>query len=239
MRPYLICHMCTTIDGKILVDRWGRLPGGKSGGELFESTAASFGIGSWLVGTHTMKEFSAKRAGRLKHTTHPIAHRDHLADPQARRFAIGADARGILRFKKNAVEGDHVVLLVTEQVSRDYLAHLQAAQISYLFCGKRQLDLGLALTKIHAQLNIRKLLLQGGGTFNGAVLKAGLVDEISQVVVPLADGGAGVTSVFEIAEPTRRAAARLRMIKHRPLPGGVHWFRYRVIKSSTSRLRRG
>jgi riboflavin biosynthesis pyrimidine reductase len=220
--------MCTTIDGKILVDRWGRLPGGKTGGALFETTAASFGIGSWLVGTHTMKEFAAKRPGRLARTTRPIAHEDHLADVQARRFAIGADARGVLRFSKNEVEGDHVVLLVTEQVSRDYLAHLQKARVSYLFCGKTQLDLHLAVRKIGARLKIRKLMLQGGGAFNGALLKAGLVDEISQVIVPVVDGGAGVTSVFEIPEPTRRAVAKLRTFKYRVLPGGVHWIRYRV-----------
>jgi riboflavin biosynthesis pyrimidine reductase len=40
-RPHVICHMCTTIDGKILVDRWRRLPGGEAAGDLFESTAAA------------------------------------------------------------------------------------------------------------------------------------------------------------------------------------------------------
>jgi 2,5-diamino-6-(ribosylamino)-4(3H)-pyrimidinone 5'-phosphate reductase len=228
-RPYVICHMCTTLDGKILVDRWGRLPGGNTGGELFETTAASFGIGSWLVGTHTMKEFAAKRPGRLARSSQPILHQDFLADPRARRFAIGTDAKGVLRFDKNEVEGDHVVLLVTERVSRDYLAHLRKVRVSYLFCGKKHLDIRVALQKIGAELKIRKLLLQGGGAFNGAVLKAGLVDEISQVIVPLVDGGAGVTSVFEIADPAPRAAAKLRMMKRRTLPGGVQWLRYKVI----------
>jgi riboflavin biosynthesis pyrimidine reductase len=235
LRPYVICHMCTTIDGKILVDRWGRLPGGKTGGALFETTAASFGIGSWLVGTHTMREFSAKLPGRLASVSRRIPHEDHLADPEARRFAIGADAKGILRFKKNEVEGDHVVLLITDRVSRDYLAHLQAARVSYLFCGKQNLDLRVALTKMGAQLKIRKLMLQGGGAFNGAVLKAGLVDEISQVIVPVVDGGSGVTSIFEIPDPSRHAAAKLRPIRQRTLPGGIHWFRYRVAATTPSR----
>src|SRR2546425_10064926 len=65
MKPYVICHMCTTIDGRILGDRWPPLPGGKNSAELFESTADSFGIGAWLVGTTTMREF-AGRTGRLK-----------------------------------------------------------------------------------------------------------------------------------------------------------------------------
>ena len=62
MRPYVICHMCTTIDGKILGDRWGKLPGCKDSATLFETTAASFGIGAWLVGTTTMKEFAGRVA---------------------------------------------------------------------------------------------------------------------------------------------------------------------------------
>src|SRR5262245_2612743 len=40
MRPYVICHMCTTIDGKILGDRWGKLPSHEDSATLFETTAA-------------------------------------------------------------------------------------------------------------------------------------------------------------------------------------------------------
>ena len=51
MRPYVICHMCTSLDGRIIGDRWGKLSGYKHESTLFETTAASFGIGAWLVGT--------------------------------------------------------------------------------------------------------------------------------------------------------------------------------------------
>ena len=59
MKPYVICHMCTSLDGKIIGYRWGKLPGYKHESDLFETTAASFGIGAWLVGTTTMDEFDA------------------------------------------------------------------------------------------------------------------------------------------------------------------------------------
>jgi translation initiation factor 2 beta subunit (eIF-2beta)/eIF-5 len=36
MRPYVICHMCTSLDGKIIGHRWGRLPGYKHESELPE-----------------------------------------------------------------------------------------------------------------------------------------------------------------------------------------------------------
>jgi len=228
MRPYVICHMCTTIDGKILVDRWSTLPRGKAGGALFEKTAASFGVNSWLVGTHTMKEFAAK-SRRLRRAAQTVPSCDYLADPGATRFAIGTDTKGALRFSDNEIGGDHVVLLVTRLVSNDYLAHLRSAKVSYVFCGRKSLNLSLALTKIRTLLGIRRLMLEGGGVFNGAMLKAGLVDEISLVIVPVVDGGRDVTSVFEIpGAKTHAAAAQLKVTKHHVLRGGAHWLRYRV-----------
>ena len=229
MKPYVICHMCTTIDGRILGERWGKLRGVKGSAELFETTAASFGIGAWLVGTTTMKEF-ADRNVTLKKAAQSIERTDYIADPKARRFAIGADAKGVLRYKHGDVNGDHVVLLVSQQVSDDYLAHLRAAGVSYLFCGKDHVDVRIACRKIGSKLGLRKLLLEGGGAFNGAMLKAGLIDEISQVVVPVVDGGTGVASLFDIpGRAPRMAASQLRVIGQRKLPGGVNWFRYRMM----------
>src|SRR2546429_7509636 len=99
MKPYVICHMCTTIDGRVLGDRWPPLPGRRDSGELFESTADSFGIGAWLVGTTTMAEFAGRNV-RLKKAPRRVERTDHIADRRAPRFAIGADAKGLLRFQE-------------------------------------------------------------------------------------------------------------------------------------------
>jgi len=225
--------MCTTVDGKILGRRWGKLPGYKHESDLFETTAASFGIGAWLVGTSTMDEFDGQKA-KLPRARHSVGHRDFIANKNAKRLAIGADAKGVLRFRENEVGGDHVVLLVTDRVSNDYLAHLQAAGVSYLFCGKKEINLHVALQKLGSVFKLRKLMLQGGGKFNGAMLKAGLVDEISHLTVPVADGGVGVSSFFDIpGEAPAKAAATLRLLSHTLLPGGVIWARYRVIGKHT------
>jgi len=225
----VICHMCTTVDGKILTERWGKLPGGQTGAALFERTASKFGIAAWLVGTTTMREFAGPKVA-LAMAHGPVERIDHIAAPRAKRFAIGADAKGVLRFKRGDVDGDHVVLLITDRVSDAFLAHLQQAGVSYLFCGRERINLRTALGKLSRKLGLQHLMLEGGGTFNGAMLKAGLVDEISQVVVPVVDGGAGVASIFDLpGKAPGRAAARLRAISRRTLPGSVHWFRYRVV----------
>jgi 2,5-diamino-6-(ribosylamino)-4(3H)-pyrimidinone 5'-phosphate reductase len=233
MRPYVICHMCTTVDGRIIGDRWGKLPGPKDAGDLFETTAASFGIGAWLVGTTTMDEFDGKK-GKLPRAKEKIPRRDHIANKKAKTFAIGTDARGVLRFQTNEVGGDHVVLLVTERATNDYLAHLQAAGVSYLFCGAKQVDLHMALRKLGSAFHLRKLMLQGGGTFNGAMLAAGLVDEISHITIPVADGGMGVSTMFDApGEPRAKAAATLRLFSHKILPGSAVWCKYKVVAKRT------
>ena len=98
MKPYVICHMVTTIDGKILTERWGRLPDGQSGARLFERTANRFGVPAWLVGTTTMREFQ-HRGVQLGRVRGVIERTDRIADRNARRFGIGADARGVLRYR--------------------------------------------------------------------------------------------------------------------------------------------
>ena len=228
MRPYVICHMCTSVDGRIIGSRWGKLPGYKHESDLFETTAASFGIGAWLVGTTTMEEFDGRKT-KLPRAPKNFIRRDHITNKNAKRLAIGADAKGVLRFQENEVEGDHTVVLVTDRVGNDYLAHLQSAGVSYLLCGKKEINLHTALQKLAKAFNLRKLMLQGGGKFNGAMLKAGLVDEISHLTVPIADGGGGVASFFDIpGTAPARSAATLRLISHKLMPGGVIWARYKV-----------
>jgi len=231
MKPYVICHMCTTIDGKILTSRWGKIPGHPSSAKLYETTAASFKIGAWLVGTTTMHEFAAKSA-KLTPVKGRFDRLDHLADLKAKRFAIGTDAKAALRFKKGDVDGDHTVVLVSERASPNYLAHLREAGVSYLFCGiegKAEIDLKAALEKIGNVLGVKKLMLEGGGKFNGAMLQAGLVDEISQIIVPIVDGGTGISGFFDIpGEAPKKAAATLRLKSQRKLAGGVLWQRYIV-----------
>ena len=228
-RPHVICHMCTTIDGKILANRWPKLRGPKSSIELYETTAASFGVPAWIVGTTTMREFSG-RPTKSKKAKLPIPPGDHVADTQAQSFAIGIDEKAALRFQKSNVDGDHTIVCITSQASGDYRAHLQAAGVSYLICGSAKVDLRFALDKLYRIFGLRKLMLEGGGKFNGSMLHLGLIDEISQIVVPIIDGGIGVSSFFDISGRTpAKAATMLQFKSHKQLPGGIHWLRYRVI----------
>ncbi len=229
MKPYLICHMCTSVDGRIMGARWGKWPG-RTAGNLFETTAASYGIGAWIVGTTTMKEFCAKPF-KLPKPKGKIVRKDFIGKPGAKKLAIGADRKGVTHWKSNEVDGDHVVLLVTQRVSDAYLAHLQAAGVSYFFCGKTDIDLPLAMDKLARAFKLKKAMVQGGGAMNGSFLHAGLLDEISHILCPVADGGVGIQTFFDIpGKAPPKAAAHLKFMSHKMLPGGVSWMKYKVVK---------
>ena len=242
-RPFVICHMIMSIDGKILSRRWKNLPESKLTGKLYESTAAEFGIGSWLVGTTTMKELTgqekspsagkgvkAAKLEKIAKSKSSVPKGDFIAQAEAETFAIGTDTRGVLRFSEDNIGGDHAVVLTTELAKSAYLAHLRQMNVSYLICGKKQINFKSALKKLQTKFKIERLLLEGGGGINGAMMQAGLIDEISQLIVPIVDGGgAAVTGFFEsTGKAPTKALAGLTLIKQKTLAGGSQWLHFAV-----------
>ena len=112
--------------------------------------------------------------------------------------------------------------------------------MSYLLAGAGgdEVDLALALEKLAATFGIRTLLLEGGGKINGSMLQAGLVDEVSLLVAPIADGTIGTASVFDVERgPDQQGAARggrrLALVAVEGRAQGVLWIRYRVEATTT------
>jgi len=102
--------------------------------------------------------------------------------------AVAIDPSGKCRWDSNMVSTEHVIEVLTERVSMAYLKHLRDRQVSYVFAGKTAIDLKMALAKLARLFGIRKARVDGGGIVWGSFLKASLVDEISHIVVPNADG---------------------------------------------------
>jgi len=66
-----------------------------------------------------------------------------------------------------------------------------------IFAGERELDLRRALEILNEDLGIKRLVLEGGGVANGALLRAGLVDELRLAMFPAVDGARGAACVFD------------------------------------------
>src|SRR6476661_7369884 len=171
-RPRVICHMMSSLDGRILTDGWPMSPEGRRQYELVHESYESDG---WLCGRVTMEKLFAQgvRTDAEVAREHRGAPReDYIAPGEHESFAFAVDARGRLAWSSNDIDGDHVVAILSERVSDDYLAFLRGRGVSYLLAGAPEVDLPLALEKIAARFGVEVLMLEGGGKINGGMLRA-------------------------------------------------------------------
>jgi riboflavin biosynthesis pyrimidine reductase len=233
MRPTIICHMGTSIDGGLHPSRFTRPAAGVSVDALrrhYEAVHDRFEAEGWIVGRKTMAEM-AKGRERSVPTTAALAREPHLGHRNGRNLAVAIDPFGRIHYGQDNIGGDHVVAVVREQVSDAYLAELREDGASYIFAGPRGEDLPGAMAQLAAVFGVKRLLLEGGGRINGAFLKHRLIDEFSTLIFPAVDGLAGRETIvdYDGANGERPGAGQaLRLIGCETLEGGMVWLRHRV-----------
>jgi riboflavin biosynthesis pyrimidine reductase len=228
MKPYVVCHMVASIDGRTLIRRW--RPEDASRKALFARLHDGLATDAWLVGRVTGQEY-AKLDAYPDHADEVWPRKAWIARRDARAYGIVLDARGKVAWGRSEIDGDPIVVVLTEEVSDAHLAGLRKDGVSYIFAGKQDLDLGLALDILGLDLGIKRLEINGGGVTNGAFLRAGMIDEISLAIFPAVDGVQGAPCAFDSADAEAGVPARLRAVtleSSQVLEGGVLWLRYRL-----------
>lgn len=226
-RPHVICHMTVSIDGKVTGEFLGR-------DECIAATEVYYQLNREIVaeafacGRVTMEEsFTGGWFPDLEDFKDAkVAREDFIAKTDAIRYAIAFDRKGRLGWKVPKLEDAdpgyhncHIVEVLTQEVDDAYLAYLQSVGISYIFAGKRELNLGTALEKLTEYFGIHNLLLEGGSIINGAFLKADLIDELSLVQAPVA-AGPNCKSLFNDS-----VFCDFRLKEVHVMKGGTLWMR--------------
>ena len=232
MKPYTLCHMVMSVDGRI----WGsrQRPQANLVPNLFEKLhdqlVEELGGASWLCGRVTAQEFARGKGKVYPPTSEVLPRADWFAQREAKAWGIFLDAHGKAVWERRDIGGDPILVILTEQVPDSHLAGLRGEGISYIFAGKTEVDLARAFETLHGELGIKNLLIEGGGGANGAVLRAGLIDEISLVVSAAIDGSSGAPTVFNSGDADLGPAPieRMELTSHKVLEGGAVWLRYKL-----------
>ena len=196
-RPFIICHMVTSLDGKVTGDFLFR-PQCEPATQLYYQINRDLRADGFACGRVTMEgSFTGGWYPDLSQypALPPIPEwTDFVLDRTASRFAVAFDPHGRLGWKSNRIkdpdgdpgyDGAQILEVLTHQVDPRYLSYLQAMQISYIFAGETEIDVELALSKLKTLFGIHTLLLEGGSILNGAFQRAGVIDELSLVVAPI------------------------------------------------------
>lgn len=231
-RPYVICHMLATIDGKTEGEFFS-LPECGAAAEEYGNIRGFYKCQATLYGTTTMLEgYSNGLAGELPKADKQYPKEDYIANSEVENYIIALDTKGVLRYSSPYSERKgrpkaHIVEALTEAVSEDYLAYLQRLGISYIFAGKDRLDCGMLLEKLYKKFSIERLMIAGGGVTNRSFLNENLIDELSLVVAPVTGGSGDTVSVFESSEFTHGGKPEaFDLIEVKQTDGGCLWLRY-------------
>jgi len=232
MKPYVLCHMVSSVDGRIWGSRW--RPRANVVPNLFErlhdQLVEELGGASWLCGRITAQEFARGKGKVYPPTAEKFSRENWFVQREAKAWGVFLDAHGKAVWERKDIGGDPILVILTEQVPDSHLAGLRGEGISYVFAGKTEVDLALAFETLNRELGIRNLLIEGGGGANGAVLRAGLIDEISLVITAAIDGSSGAPTVFNSGDADLGPAPIESMVlaSHEVLEGGAVWLRYKV-----------
>ena len=232
MKPYVICLMHSSLDGRTHPSRW--RPKG-AGTDWFEKIHDELAGDAWVIGRVTGSEF-AKGKPYPATTDEAFPRQNWFAwrdakIPDVKSYGVVLDAHGKIGWGRSDIGGDPIIVVLTESVPDSHLAGLRGEGVSYIFAGETELDLALMLDILNRELGVKRLLVEGGGVANGAFLRAGLIDEFNLILSPAVDGAKGAPFVFDSTEADRDKRAPLTAMtleSTRDLGGGVLLLRYLI-----------
>ena len=237
-RPYIFCHMMTSLDGKIM-GQYMETPEGSAAGDVFYRI--SFGKKphykhqGWLSGRVTTDDnFTFYEKPELDGQAAAVPEGEFVAK-KTDMYYVSVDPSGKLGWKQAELTyvdtTAHVIEVLTGKAGNAYKAFLRKLGISYIIAGEDSLDYGVALEKLKGLFGIETLMLGGGGVLNWSFIQAGMCDEISVVIAAAADGSSDTPALFE----TRGGLAsdqpvRFELQSAEVKDGGSVWLRYLVKK---------
>jgi 2,5-diamino-6-(ribosylamino)-4(3H)-pyrimidinone 5'-phosphate reductase len=81
------------------------------------------------------------------------------------------------------------VAICSDSTPDDYLQYLAEVGADCIVAGSGKVDMRAALEELNVRYGIQTVRVDSGGTLNGVLLRAGLVDEVSILVHPALVGG--------------------------------------------------
>lgn len=234
MKPKVICHMMSSVDGRLMPYRYSLPFNSKDIDDLINQyviLSEQLNGDASLIGRPTLQAMYFKNTFDHKDYLPTEDTQNYVVKPDKATTYIVLDPNGKI-FYDNTDDNNYVAIL-SEKVSKEYLTHLKEKRVSYLFAGYDGNDLEKALDILANDFGFKTILLEGGGIINGLFLKAGLIDELSLFICPSVDGLSGVPAIFEYKGEENELPAQgqsLELTSMKQLENGVVWICYKFHK---------
>jgi len=228
-RPFVYVNMAMTADGKITsaTREYPRFTSDLDRRTMDKLRAEADAI---LVGAGTLRADDPKlwvRDAGMQDYRRSLGKPDGLL-----RVMVTASVRldGISRFFEEADGGERIVATV-EDAPADRLAAI-GSRAEVWKVGREQVDLPELLRRLK-QRGVDRLLVEGGGDLNWALVRDDLVDELYVTVAPVLLGGTDAPTLLGGAGLSMKDQRRLRLVDAER-QGDELYCRYAVVRSGGS-----
>ena len=203
-RPWVMLNMISSIDGGISVDGVSGGLGGPADKVVFSAIRGVADIILVAAGTVIAEDYQRPQ-------TPPIIQEQRIGRGQEAipRIAIVTNNLSIDPTHRVFDPEARPIVVTKSEADPDKVAALDAAA-DIVFAGEAAVDVAAAVRSL-GEVGARVVLVEGGPTFNSAVVAADLIDELCLTVSPLLLGGDG-PRIVNGATPDRPLPLRLDRI---------------------------
>lgn len=201
-RVYVELHMLQTIDGKAIGNFWDKSDV-KNGVKDYNYLISKLKPQAIALGRVTMADTANEIPDLSKYKNKDkLEHKDFIVplEQNIEYYFISYDSKGTLGFKSNIINTacwskdgcvilGQIIVVITDEVSNEYLHYCQEKKLSYIFAGKNKINIKTSLIKLKKLFGINKMSLQGGPTLTGGFINEDLIDAISLVILPCTSEG--------------------------------------------------
>jgi 2,5-diamino-6-(ribosylamino)-4(3H)-pyrimidinone 5'-phosphate reductase len=220
MLPRVILYNAVSLDGRF---DWFTPDIGR-----FYELASRWQEDATLVGSNTI--LAAEGANEDEEPSDPPQ-----SEPDDHRpLLVVPDSRGRVRswhFLRKQPYWRDAVALCSHSTPKPYFEYLEQQNIDRIVAGDDHVDLRAALEELNVRYGVQVVRADSGGTLNGALLRAGLVHEVSVLIHPSLVGGTTPQSIFRASDlASADGVLQLRLAHVEQLEGDLVWLRYEVIR---------
>ncbi len=213
----------TSIDGRIDCAMTEHLPGV----EEYYSTLDSFNAPTRVSGRVTAELEMALPGKFSSSSVTPFRMEAFHKAKSAEGYEIVLDTHGSLLWNDQLNENCPLLIITSENVSKEYLDYLTKNHISWIACGKKEINLKRACEILFDTFAVKRMAVVGGGHINAGFLREGLLDEVSVLIGAGIDGREGMNAVFD-GLPKDSPVTSLKLEQVKSFDSGAVWIRYKV-----------
>lgn len=224
-KPYIVCYMMTSVDGRIDCDMVAKLAGVEDYYPLLDELELKSAISG-----KTTARLELAEPGEFKPENNLPFGKEIVSKKtdSSNGYDIVVDTKGTLLWKHDSQYEKPHILITSKQVSREYLTYLDEKNISYIVAGDDGIDLAAACEALKKNFGIEKLGIVGGPAINTAFLDAGLLDEVIVLIGAGIDGRASFPTVFQREDEGNGEPTPLKLIEARTYDSGAVFIRYKT-----------